>query len=361
VAPPHAPGGQHAGRGVVDLCDRTHAATPVVARDVDDDVDGGRDLMPDRDGRHRLERQQREGLETRSGLGNTVGVHGRERPVVARVEGLQHVERLGPAHLADDDAIGSHAERGAHQVAHAHRADPLGVRGPRLEAHDVLLLEPQLGRLLDGHDALVGPDRAGQRVEQARLAGARATGDDDVGAAGDEAAAQVGRCAVEPEVVEVERAGREPADRDARPIGCQRRQDGVEPRSVGEAGVDHRRRAVETQAERSDNALGDATHGIVVEREGDPLEAAVTLHVAAAAAVQHDLADRAVGEQRLDRSEAAHVVHELVEHDVGLGRAEQRCAIVQQRGEAGSQRRRVEAEVLPRVDEQTAMHLRLDA
>ena len=46
-----------------------------------------------------------------------VGVHGRQRAVVAGVHRLQHVERLGAADLADDDPVGPHAQRVAHQVA----------------------------------------------------------------------------------------------------------------------------------------------------------------------------------------------------------------------------------------------------
>ena len=33
---------------------------------------------------------------------------------------------------------------------------PSSVRRPRLQAHDVRLLQPQLGRVLDRHDALAG-------------------------------------------------------------------------------------------------------------------------------------------------------------------------------------------------------------
>ena len=39
--------------------------------------------------------------------------------VVARVHGLQHVERLGAADLADDDAVGTHTQGVDHQVARA--------------------------------------------------------------------------------------------------------------------------------------------------------------------------------------------------------------------------------------------------
>ena len=52
--------------------------------------------------------------------------------------------------------------------------------GRALEPDHVLLLELQLDRVLDGDDALSLGDERGQHVEQRRLAGAGAAGDDDV-------------------------------------------------------------------------------------------------------------------------------------------------------------------------------------
>ena len=56
----------------------------------------------------------------------------------------------------------------------------LDVRRTRLQAHHVVLLELQLGGVLDGDDALVVGDEARQHVQQRRLAGTGAAGDDDV-------------------------------------------------------------------------------------------------------------------------------------------------------------------------------------
>ena len=84
-----------------------------------------------------------------------VGVDGRQRAVVAGVHRLQHVERLGAAHFADDDAIGPHAQAVAHQVALRDFAAPFDVGRARFQSHDVRLLQLQLGRVLDRDDALV--------------------------------------------------------------------------------------------------------------------------------------------------------------------------------------------------------------
>ena len=42
-----------------------------------------------------------------------------ERALVAGVHGLEHVERLGAADLAHDDAVGPHAQRVADELADA--------------------------------------------------------------------------------------------------------------------------------------------------------------------------------------------------------------------------------------------------
>ena len=66
----------------------------------------------------------------------------------------EHVERLGAADLADDDAVGPHAQRVAHEAADRHLAAALERRRPRLEPDDVRLLQAQLGGVLDRHDPL---------------------------------------------------------------------------------------------------------------------------------------------------------------------------------------------------------------
>ena len=57
---------------------------------------------------------------------------------------------------------------------------PFDVGRPRLEPRHVLLVQLQLGGVLDGDDALVLGDEARQHVEQRRLAGAGAAADQAV-------------------------------------------------------------------------------------------------------------------------------------------------------------------------------------
>ena len=108
----------------------------------------------------------------------------------------EHVERFRPADLADDDPIRAHAQRVADEIANQHLALALDVRRPRLEPDHVLLLQLQLGGVLDGDDPLVVPDVARQCVEHRRLADAGASGDEDVELPRTQAAEKSGSCGV---------------------------------------------------------------------------------------------------------------------------------------------------------------------
>ena len=57
---------------------------------------------------------------------------------------------------------------------------PSMLRRPALEPDHVLLLQLELDGVLDRDDPLAVGDEGGQHVEQGRLAGAGAAGDDDV-------------------------------------------------------------------------------------------------------------------------------------------------------------------------------------
>ena len=112
---------------------------------------------------------------------------------MAGVHRLQHVERGGVTDLTDDDAVGAHAQRVLDQVADGDRALALDVGRAGLEAQHVVLVQPELGGVLDGDDPLVVGDERRQHVEGRGLAGAGAAGDEDVEAALDAGLEQVGR------------------------------------------------------------------------------------------------------------------------------------------------------------------------
>ena len=71
------------------------------------------------------------------------------------VHGLKHVEGFLAAALAEDDAVGTHAQRVLDQFALADFALAFHVGRARLHAADMRLLELKFGRVLDGDEALL--------------------------------------------------------------------------------------------------------------------------------------------------------------------------------------------------------------
>ena len=149
---------------------------------MDDQVDGRRDLLAN-GALWQLEAGHHDHrLESREDVARAVGMSRRQRAVVARIHGLQHVERLARADLTDDDAVGAHAQGIAHEVADGDGALALEVGRARLERHNVLLLQAQLGGILDGDDALALGDERRDDVERRRFTGASTARDEDVDA-----------------------------------------------------------------------------------------------------------------------------------------------------------------------------------
>ena len=249
-----------------------------------------------------------------------VGVAGRHRAVVAGVHGLEHVERLAAAALADDDAVGPHAQGVAHQLADGDGALALDVRRARLERDHVLLAELQLGRVLDGDDALVVGDERREDVEHRRLARAGAARDEDVEARLDArlAGSRTSPGVAVPKRIRSSTVKGEAANLRMVMTGPTRLSGGMmaltrEP-SI-EARVDHRARLVDAPADGRDDAVDDAHHVVVVlERDVGQLELAGALDVDLARAVDHDLGDALVAQQRLERAEADDLVGDLLEH-----------------------------------------------
>jgi hypothetical protein len=94
------------------------------------------------------------------------------RAVAARIHGLQQFECLRSAHLADDDALGPHAQTVFDAISHGDLA--LEIGGPRFHPYHVRLRQLQFRRTLAGYDAFVVIDRAGETVKQlANLLGRR--------------------------------------------------------------------------------------------------------------------------------------------------------------------------------------------
>jgi hypothetical protein len=91
------------------------------------------------------------------------GGHG---TLVTGIHGLQHVERLVAADLADDDPVRPHAKTVDQELSLAHGSQPLHIWRPGLEAHDILVFELQFGGVFDGDDPLGLGNKAREDVHE---------------------------------------------------------------------------------------------------------------------------------------------------------------------------------------------------
>src|SRR5262249_48595840 len=147
------------------LGDALHAPGAVAhAHQLDDDVQGRGHLHPSDVDRQRHVAHQAQGFQTDGGVARGVGVDGGQGAGVAGQHRLDQVQRLAAADLADDDAVGPHAQRVHEQVADGDLAVAVGPRRLGLEVDGVRLVELELGRVLDDDDALVVGDGGGQGV-----------------------------------------------------------------------------------------------------------------------------------------------------------------------------------------------------
>ncbi|MNP62635.1 hypothetical protein D3C76_1579340 [compost metagenome] len=84
---------------------------------------------------------------------------------MAGIHRLQHVQRLRPPDLADDDPVGPHAQGGADQLTDGDFAFPFRIRVPGFERHQIGYRDDlQLSRILDRDHPLIGRDELGQGV-----------------------------------------------------------------------------------------------------------------------------------------------------------------------------------------------------
>ena len=101
---------------------------PSTRRDLDQQVERARDLLSDRTEGQVDACCQHQRLEAGQRVTGRVRVDRRQRALVARVHRLEHVQGLGAADLADDDPVGTHAQRVPDELADADLALALDVR-----------------------------------------------------------------------------------------------------------------------------------------------------------------------------------------------------------------------------------------
>ncbi len=180
------------------------------------------------------------------------------------------------------------------------------------------LVELQLGRVLDGDDAVSLRDKARQHVEERGFTGPGAAGDDDVQFGDDTRLQQIchllGKGAELDQIFNLERDLRELADGDGRPVDGARRDDGIDPGPIGQARVYHRPIVVDATAQGLDDAIDDPQHVIVICKFGVGFNGfAVLLHIDQARSIHHDLCHLFVVQQRFQRTKAQDFIRDGIE------------------------------------------------
>ncbi len=288
-------------------------------------VDGRSQLLANHLVGHVLAGHHDHGFETRESVARRVGVDGGHGAVVARVHGLQHVERFGAARFAHDDAVGPHTQRIDHQIARRDGARAFDVGRARFKAHHVRLLQLQFGGVFDGDDALVFRNEARHGVEHGRLAGARTAGDHDVQARFHAAAEKVENAVRERLVLQQIFGGQQllAVAPDGERPGPMSESGGItaqtrEPssRRASTMGDESSMRAADVRNDAVDN---HAQMRLIPEADVGFDQPAAALDVHVVEAVDHDVGDGVVLQQRFERAEAEDFVLNFFDDAFALG------------------------------------------
>jgi hypothetical protein len=86
---------------------------------------------------------------------------------------LNHVQRLRTSAFADDDAVGTHAQGVADQIANGHFPNPFNVGGSGFQSDPVFMLELQLGGIFHRHQPFPWRDEVAQDIQHRRLSRTR--------------------------------------------------------------------------------------------------------------------------------------------------------------------------------------------
>ena len=202
------------------------------------------------------------------------------------------------------------------------------VGGPRFQPAHVRLLQPQLGGVLDGHHALLFGNESGQGVEQRCLAAAGAARNQDIQPGAHARRQEIdhfrGQRLLGHQVLGLDRPHAEAADRHHRAIQGQRRNDGVDAAAVRQSAVHHGTGLIDAPPGLAHDPLNDVQQVVVVvEGNVGPLQLAAALHVNGLRAVDEDVGDGRVLQQRFERAQPERLVEHLVDQPLALLAVEQ--------------------------------------
>ena len=322
----------HADNVVLDPCNLGNLGDlpqpSAEARRLDDDIHSRGDLSLNDPDRQIVAGHADEHLETAQGLARVVGVDGREAAVMTGVHRLQHVERFRSPAFSDDDPVRPHAERVPHKIPGRYDALPFHVGRPRLHAGDVWLLQLEFCRVFNRDNSLFNRNVAGEHVQQSGLAGTGPARNDNVqprANTGRQEFEQLGsRGLIGNQVRGQQRTLGKPANGDQRPVQGDGTQNGVHPAAIGEASVDHGTRFINPATDAARDPLHDLDEVIVVaEGHLRRFESPATLDIHRFGAVSHDVLDRRIAKQRLERPQPQRLIDDLVDQSISLGPGDQ--------------------------------------
>ena len=317
------------------------ARTVAESRSLDKEVHRRSDLLADRADTHVGIRHADHDFKASQRVAGGVGVDGGERSVVTGIHGLQHVQGLLGADLADDDTVGTHTEGVDDELPDMDCSGAFDVGGAGLHARHVGLLEAQFGGVFDGDDPFVFRNVGRECVQEGRLTGAGAAGDQDIEAGFDAAFEQFqhpfGEGQLGDQIFALQRVAAETADGEQRPIDGDGRNGGVDARPVGEAGVHQGRGLVHAAADARYHLFDDAQQvGVVLELHRGAVQFARPFHVDQARGCDQNVAYRGVLEERFQRTQTEDLVQDLLDDAVLFDQAERGFLFLHQLGDGGA-------------------------
>ena len=220
----------------------------------------------------------------------------------------------------------------------------------------MFLLHLELGRILDRDDPLGVRDERGEDVQRRRLAAAGAAGDHEVQPAVDTGAEELRHpLAQRPKGNQVLNAiGHfgELSDCDRGALDRQRRNDGVDPRSVRQAGIHHRRRLVDPPPQRRHDAVDHPQDVPVIQEHAvRQLDLAEPFDVYLPRAVHHDLVDGRILEEGLDGTVTGHLIQDVIRDPLAMAGAQAEALRFHRLADQGPH---ASVDLVPRQSRQTA-------
>ena len=287
------------------------------------DVHGIGDVPAGRAGRQFGSGQSDHEFQTVECFPGVVGMHGTHGTIVTGVHGLQHIEDFGSPGFSHDDPVGPHAERISKQIALRDGSPPFHIRHAGFQRNHVGLLKLQFGGFFDGDHALRIRDESADAVQQSGFSGARSAADDQIHASADGQDEKIGHRRSErsggDQIFDFQSPVAEPADGNGRAAERQRRNDGIEPRSVGQPGVHDGTGFVDAPAGPGNQTVNELHQmGFIGEPHVGGFESAAAFHQNAIRSVDQNIGDVRIIHQRFQRAEPIDFIHDLTDHGFPL-------------------------------------------